>query len=80
MLRMCGCMHSRFFENHPIWILEDGPLIFEVVLSQTGRMTSDDRCYCETCVTRAVSTSSQTMGCLTSASYCNYHPQWRWAF
>jgi hypothetical protein len=27
-------MHSHFIENHPIWILEDGPLISEVVLSQ----------------------------------------------
>jgi hypothetical protein len=27
-------MHSRFVENHSIWILEDGPLISEVVLSQ----------------------------------------------
>jgi hypothetical protein len=27
-------LHSRFVENHPIWILEDGPLISEVVLSQ----------------------------------------------
>jgi hypothetical protein len=26
-------LHSRFIENHPIWILEDGPLISEVVLS-----------------------------------------------
>jgi hypothetical protein len=26
-------MHSRFIENHPIWILEDRPLISEVVLS-----------------------------------------------
>jgi hypothetical protein len=26
-------LHSRFIEVHPIWILEDGPLIFEVVLS-----------------------------------------------
>jgi hypothetical protein len=34
MLRMCVYMHSRFIENHPIWILEDGPLISEVVLSQ----------------------------------------------
>jgi hypothetical protein len=33
MLRMCVCMHSRFVENHPIQILEDGPLISEVVLS-----------------------------------------------
>jgi hypothetical protein len=30
---MCVCMHSCFIENHPIWILEDGPLIFEVVVS-----------------------------------------------
>jgi hypothetical protein len=34
MLRMCVCMHSCFDENHPIRILEDGPLIYEVVLSQ----------------------------------------------
>jgi hypothetical protein len=34
MLCMCVYMHSRFVENHPIWILEDGPLISEVVLSQ----------------------------------------------
>jgi hypothetical protein len=27
-------MHSRFIENHPIRILEDGPLISEMVLSQ----------------------------------------------
>jgi hypothetical protein len=27
-------LHSRFIENHPIWILEDGPLISDVVLSQ----------------------------------------------
>jgi hypothetical protein len=27
-------MHSRFVENHLIWILEDGPHISEVVLSQ----------------------------------------------
>jgi hypothetical protein len=26
-------LHSRFIEDHPIWILEGGPLIFEVVLS-----------------------------------------------
>jgi hypothetical protein len=30
---MCVYMHSRFVENHPIWILNDRPLIFEVVLS-----------------------------------------------
>jgi hypothetical protein len=27
-------LYSRFVEDHPIWILEDGPLISEVVLSQ----------------------------------------------
>jgi hypothetical protein len=26
-------LHSRLIENHPIWILEDGSLISEVVLS-----------------------------------------------
>jgi hypothetical protein len=26
-------LHSRFVENHSIWILEDGPLISDVVLS-----------------------------------------------
>jgi hypothetical protein len=36
MLRMCVYMYSRFIENHPIRILKDGPLIFEVVLSQNG--------------------------------------------
>jgi hypothetical protein len=25
-------LYSRFIENHPIWILKDGPLISEVVL------------------------------------------------
>jgi hypothetical protein len=34
MLRMCVYMHSHFVENHPIRILEDGPLISKVVLSQ----------------------------------------------
>jgi hypothetical protein len=34
MLRMCVYMHSRFVENHPIQIMEDGPLISEGVLSQ----------------------------------------------
>jgi hypothetical protein len=29
-------MHSRFVENHPIRILEDGPLISEGVLSHMG--------------------------------------------
>jgi hypothetical protein len=31
---MCVYMHSCFVENHPIQILEDGPLISEGVLSQ----------------------------------------------
>jgi hypothetical protein len=26
-------LHSHFVENHPIWIMEDGPLISKVVLS-----------------------------------------------
>jgi hypothetical protein len=34
MLHMCVYMHSRVVENHSILILEDGPLISEVVLSQ----------------------------------------------
>jgi hypothetical protein len=34
MLHMCVCMLSRFVENHLIWILEDRPLISEVILSQ----------------------------------------------
>jgi hypothetical protein len=29
-------LHSCFIENHPIWILKDRPLIFEVVLSYGG--------------------------------------------
>jgi hypothetical protein len=33
MLRICACMHSRFIENYLIRILEDEPLISEVVLS-----------------------------------------------
>jgi hypothetical protein len=28
-------MHSRFVENHPIWILDDGLLISEVILSHS---------------------------------------------
>jgi hypothetical protein len=41
MLRMCVCMHSRFIENHPIWILKYGPLIFEVVLSHQHYTSTD---------------------------------------
>jgi hypothetical protein len=33
MFRMC-LLYSRFVENHSIWILEDGSVISEVVLSQ----------------------------------------------
>jgi hypothetical protein len=36
MLHVCVCMHSRFVENHPIRILEDGLLISEVVLSHSA--------------------------------------------
>jgi hypothetical protein len=28
-------LHSSIIKNHPIWILEDGPLISEVVLSHS---------------------------------------------
>jgi hypothetical protein len=38
MLHMCVYMHSRFIENHPIRILEDGPLISEGVLSHLPDM------------------------------------------
>jgi hypothetical protein len=34
MLCMCVYMHSHFVENHPIRILNDGPLISEVIVSQ----------------------------------------------
>jgi hypothetical protein len=37
MLRMRVYLHSCFIENHPIRILEDGPLISEVVLSQVHK-------------------------------------------
>jgi hypothetical protein len=36
MLHMCVYMHSHIIENHPIRMLEDRPLISEVVLSQNG--------------------------------------------
>jgi hypothetical protein len=36
---MCVYIHSRFVENHPIQILEDGPLISEVVLSHAPNDT-----------------------------------------
>jgi hypothetical protein len=29
-------LHSRLIENHPIWILKDGPFISKVVLSQVS--------------------------------------------
>jgi hypothetical protein len=44
MLHMCVCMHSRFVENHPIWIPEDGLLISEVVLSQLGGTSNNKSC------------------------------------
>jgi hypothetical protein len=49
MLRMCVCMHSRFVENHPIWILEDGLLISKVVLSKL--LSLEPSFLCEMCVT-----------------------------
>jgi hypothetical protein len=42
MLRMCVYMHSRFVENHSIRILEDGPLISEVVLSHMEDLDAKD--------------------------------------
>jgi hypothetical protein len=42
MLRMCVYMHSRFVENHPIRILEDGPLISEGVLSHMEDLDAKD--------------------------------------
>jgi hypothetical protein len=52
MLRMCVYMHSRFVENHPIRILEDGPLISKGVLSQSCKSfilfdVEFDLCLCE---------------------------------
>jgi hypothetical protein len=49
MLRMCICLHFCFVGNHPIRILEDGPLISEVVLSQrrSGRAGTDTRLHRE---------------------------------
>jgi hypothetical protein len=49
---MCVYMHSRFVENHPIRILEDGPLISEGVLSQSCKSfilfdVKFDLCLCE---------------------------------
>jgi hypothetical protein len=43
MLHMCVYMHSCFVENHPIRILEDRPLISEVVLSQPSTHGSDQK-------------------------------------
>jgi hypothetical protein len=42
---MCVYMHSRFVENHPIRILEDGPLISEVVLSQVDSAAIEKRVF-----------------------------------
>jgi hypothetical protein len=54
MLRMSVYMHSRFVENHPIQILEDGPLISEVVLSH---ICGGDGCGSQHCYLR------RTAGC-----------------
>jgi hypothetical protein len=57
MLRMCVYMHSRFIENHSIRILEDGPLISEVVLSHSrcGRLGRCHRGSHWDCLTDVVS-------------------------
>jgi hypothetical protein len=47
MAHMRVCMHSRFVENHPIRILEDGPLISEVVLSQGDLCEAREACTFE---------------------------------
>jgi hypothetical protein len=36
-------LHSRFIKNRPIWILEDGPLLSEVVLSQGPSCPASER-------------------------------------
>jgi hypothetical protein len=62
MLRMCVCMHSRFVKNHPIWILEDGLLIFEVVLSQTRRRHGPVQVQWSTHVTLRLSQAELSIG------------------
>jgi hypothetical protein len=41
-------LYSRFIENHPILILEDGPLISKVVLSQEPRLYLGKLILCQT--------------------------------
>jgi hypothetical protein len=36
-------IHSHFIDKHPIWILEDEPLISEVVLSQMPGDNMDEK-------------------------------------
>jgi hypothetical protein len=38
-------LHSRFIENHPIWIPEDGPLISKVVLSPVSWLSLKTKVY-----------------------------------
>jgi hypothetical protein len=39
MFRMCVCKHSRFVENHPIWILKDGTLISRGLCHKAVKVT-----------------------------------------
>jgi hypothetical protein len=43
MFRMCVYIHFCFVENHLIQILEDGPLISEVVLSHMSCISLCDK-------------------------------------
>jgi hypothetical protein len=54
---MCVYMHSRFVENHPIWIPEDGPLISEVVLSHSSSVSHH-------------SGGALLLFCVTACSWC----------
>jgi hypothetical protein len=59
---MCVYMHSRFVENHPIWILEDRLIISEVVLSHTPMGTTTNlKARGTTCIDNAPDTSSMAM-------------------
>jgi hypothetical protein len=54
MLHMYVYMHSRFVENHPIRILQYGPLISEGVLSQVAILSA---MHCCTAVAASVASS-----------------------
>jgi hypothetical protein len=42
-------LHSRFVDNHLIWIQEDGPLISEVVLSQETYFATETELWLLNC-------------------------------